>query len=283
MEKHKDIKIDGLHERPILLDVYHQPQDHPQPVIIFAHGFKGFKDWGHWHLIGEALAKKGFIFIKFNFSHNGTTPKNPTTFDDLEAFGQNNFSIELDDLGTVIQWVQSDDIPLSSSQIDKEEIYLIGHSRGGGTVLLGAAENDAVSKVATWASVADFGERWSEQVMEQWEKEGVRYIPNARTNQQMPMYYQIVEDYYNNIDRLHILNAVKKLSLPLLIVHGTEDEAVSIEEAERLAQNNDRAKLEKIPGAGHTFGGYHPYDKEQLPTASEQLVKTTASFFKNTS
>ena len=58
------------------------------PLIIFCHGYKGFKDWGAWNLMAEAFAKIGFCFIKFNFSHNGGTIEQPIDFPDLEAFWQ---------------------------------------------------------------------------------------------------------------------------------------------------------------------------------------------------
>ena len=38
------------------------------------------------------------MFVKFNFSHNGTTLESPSDFKDLESFGNNNFSKELYDL-----------------------------------------------------------------------------------------------------------------------------------------------------------------------------------------
>jgi dienelactone hydrolase len=72
------------------------------PLTIFVHGYKGYKDWGAWELMGEKFAKAGFYFVKFNFSHNGTTIESPDEFADLEAFGENNYSKELEDLEMVI-------------------------------------------------------------------------------------------------------------------------------------------------------------------------------------
>ena len=76
-----------------------------KPIVIFCHGYKGFKDWGAWNLMAEAFAEAGFFFIKFNFSHNGGTVEQPIDFPDLEAFGNNNYTKELDDLESVIDWV----------------------------------------------------------------------------------------------------------------------------------------------------------------------------------
>lgn len=90
-------------------------------------GYKGFKDWGCWHLTAEAFAKASFCFVKFNFSHNGGTIEEPIDFPDLEAFGNNNFTKELDDLESVIDWVTNSDFKNITS-ISTNDITLIGHS-----------------------------------------------------------------------------------------------------------------------------------------------------------
>ena len=53
--------------------------------------------------MAKEFAKDGFCFIKFNFSHNGGTVEQPIDFPDLEAFGNNNYTKELDDLESVIR------------------------------------------------------------------------------------------------------------------------------------------------------------------------------------
>ncbi|MGB8704259.1 MAG: alpha/beta hydrolase, partial [Gillisia sp.] len=100
----KNIEIKGNHGLPILADIFYKNNEQPKPVVIFAHGYKGFKDWGAWDVMARRFAEKGFFFVKFNFSHNGTTPEFPKEFKDIEAFGENNFIKELDDLKTVIDW-----------------------------------------------------------------------------------------------------------------------------------------------------------------------------------
>ena len=94
----KNIALNGSANRKFLLDVFYLQNGEKKPVVIFCHGFKGFKDWGHFNLVGERFAEEGCVFVKFNFSHNGTTPEDPLNFTDLKAFGNNNFSKELEDL-----------------------------------------------------------------------------------------------------------------------------------------------------------------------------------------
>ncbi len=85
-----------VHNKPILADIRYISNQDKKPLILFVHGFKGFKDWGIFNMMADEFAKKGFVFMKINLSHNGTTPEQLIDFADLEAFGNNNFTIELD-------------------------------------------------------------------------------------------------------------------------------------------------------------------------------------------
>lgn len=273
-----NILLPGKHGKPILTDIFYKESKSPKPVVIFAHGFKGFKDWGHFNLVAERFAQEGFVFVKFNFSHNGTTPEHPTSFADLEAFGNNNFTIEMDDLGSVIDFILTGSESFRRGEIDPGKLYLMGHSRGGGIVILKASEDRRVRKIVTWAAVNDFGKHWSQDVLDAWKNKGVMYVENARTHQQMPLYYQLAEDYFANSQRLHIPSAVKKLRIPFLIVHGTADESVPYQSALAMRQWNPAARLLTIDGGNHTFGAKHPFDGTQLTDDAETAVKETAAF-----
>ena len=103
--KKNNIQITGKHDRPILTDLVYFDNDKPKPLVIFCHGYKGFKDWGAWDLMADEFAKKDIFFLKFNFSHNGIISENLTEFLDIEAFGDNNYTKELDDLQSIIDWL----------------------------------------------------------------------------------------------------------------------------------------------------------------------------------
>ncbi len=94
--KKKKIQISGSAGKPILIDVTYKANAQPKQVVVFCHGFKGFKDWGPFNKIAAHFAQQEIIFVKFNFSHNGTTVDDPLNFGDLKAFGNNNFCKELD-------------------------------------------------------------------------------------------------------------------------------------------------------------------------------------------
>ena len=94
MEKIDITLTSSYHAKQFKADARFIQNGEPKPIILFVHGFKGFKDWGAFNLIADYFAEAGFVFIKMNFSHNGLSLEEDYYFEDLEAFGQNNFSIE---------------------------------------------------------------------------------------------------------------------------------------------------------------------------------------------
>lgn len=266
--------------RKMLYDIHYQEDGRAKPVIIFIHGFKGFKDWGHFNLMADYFASRGYIYIKLNFSHNGTTRENPTEFVDLHAFGNNNLSMELDETGGLIDHLFSANCEIPDGEADLDRLFLIGHSRGGGLAILKSREDARIKAVVSLAPVHDFEKRWSPEEIEEWKKEGVRYIYNGRTGQEMPLLYQLVEDFYRNRSRLDIPAAVKSLKQPLLIIHGSADETLPLSEAREFKIWNQDATLMIMEGANHTFGGYHPYDQKKLPPHTQTAVEKIDSYLK---
>ncbi len=265
-------------QKPIVYDLYYKPSNSLKPVVIFCHGYKGFKDWGAWDLVAKAFAEYGFFFVKFNFSHNGGTVQQPIDFPDLEAFAQNNFTKELDDLESIINYITSD--KKYATEIEVTNLNLIGHSRGGGIVIIKAEEEPKINRVVTWAGVSDFKARFQEnsEVFKAWKETGRTYVENGRTKQKMPHDWQFYENFIANKERLHIKRAVENLSKPQLIVHGVEDSTVGLLEAKAISQWNPNSKFVILEEADHVFGASHPWNKETLPEPLYSAVNKTIDF-----
>lgn len=271
MQIEKNIVLKRTDNKPIIIDTFYSKEKTNQPIIVFCHGYKGFKDWGAWNLMAEHISKSGFCFVKFNFSHNGGTVENPIDFPDLEAFGNNNYSKELEDLGDVLNWVQ--DHFNNNEFVNINHINLIGHSRGGGIVLIKASEDARIKSVITLASVSDYEKRNSTTGdLKAWKEKGVKYVLNGRTKQEMPHYIQFYEDFMANKNRLNIESAVKKLKIPLLIIHGNKDTSVSVEEAKNLHRWHPNSIFKTINNADHVFNTKHPWDHGDL---SEELYEVS--------
>lgn len=267
----------AANERQSLYDVYFPSSDAKLPAIIFCHGFKGFKDWGSFPKICEELAIAGFVVISFNFSHNGITIQKVTEFTDLGAFAENNYLKELDDIHAILDEIASND--QLNNLIDLDDLSIIGHSRGGSMAILAAAKEQRIRRLISWAAVADLEDRLpEEEILNDWRESGVRNILNGRTGQEMPMNYQFVECLRENEEQLSIQNQLKKFDNPMLIIHGEKDEAVGLEHAYALQVWNPRAELHTIENTGHTFGGKHPHDEEDLPESTKVLIKYSLEF-----
>jgi pimeloyl-ACP methyl ester carboxylesterase len=279
MKKIQQIVIEGKHLKSIVTDVFYKETKTPKKIIIFCHGYKGFKDWGAWNLMAEAFANAGFFFIKFNFSHNGGTVAQPIDFPDLEAFGNNNYTKELDDLESVIDWISTN--ADFKSEVDINDISIIGHSRGGGIVLLKANEDARVKKVISLAGVSDYKSRFpKKEKFQEWAEKGVYFVKNGRTHQEMPHFYQFYEDFKKNEQRLNIQKATINLKIPFLIIHGNKDTSVSIKEAENLHKWNPKSSFKIIKNADHVFNVSHPWKQETVSEELEEVIKWCITFLK---
>ena len=271
-------EINGSYNRKMLTDIAFRETKTKKPVLIFCHGFKGFKDWGSFPILSTQFAEHGFVFIKFNFSHNGTTIERPIDFQDLKAFSENTFSKELHDLDCVINAILSDNlIPIQEINLDK--LFLMGHSRAGGIAILKAAHDKRIKKLVVLASVSDFSLRLPKSDrLKKWEKEGVAYIQNSRTGQNMPLGYDLYLDFIKNKKQLDIPTLAHSISIPSLIIHGAQDKSVSIEEGKNLHSWIRNSELLEIDNANHSFGSKHPWDKSHLPNHLNIAFEKIAQF-----
>lgn len=274
---HKNIQVQGKHQKPILTDLHYTKNARKKGVVIYCHGYKGYKDWGAWNLMATEFAKQDFFFAKFSFSHNGGTVKQPIDFPDLKAFGENNFTKELDDLQSVIDFILDHDE--LQSEIDVDNITLIGHSRGGGIVTLKANEDSRVKNLISWAGVSDFEMRFPTGFKLWWWKlRGVAYVENGRTKQKMPHYISFYHDFIKNKERFNIQKAVEKLTVNHLLVHGTIDDVVKPMESENVKKWNPKCELHWIENMNHALGCSQPYTEKEMPSDLKKVVEKTINF-----
>ena len=275
-----EIQLSSIHnERPFMADANFKSNGTKKPVIIFNHGFKGFKDWGPFNLVAEKFAIAGFVFVKMNFSHNGVTLEKPNEFADLEAFARNNFCVELDDTGVLIDHLCSDDCEIPKEEMNLDSLYILGHSRGGASAILKANEDRRIKALATWAAVNNLETWHSEEEIEYWKSKGRIFIHNSRTEQEMPMDFQLVENFLENKERLQVPEAIENMKVPMFSVHGDRDLTVPVQSVKEISAWNPLAEIKIIEGADHTFGGGHPYDSPALPGDLDEVAKFTIDFF----
>lgn len=268
-----DFSLNGADGKLIIGDITLDEKNPSTPVILFVHGFKGFKDWGAHNLVARYFASNGFRYIKFNLSHSGVPTEHPKDVTDLESFANNTFSKELYDLNAVLDFIEK-------TYGKNTEINVIGHSRGGGLAIIEAANDLRINKLITWSSITDFASLWKKEQETDWLKTGKIFVTNARTKEQMPLNKILLEDLNENGARLNIIDAAKRINIPWLIVQGDDDVNVPLENAQKLADANPASRLVKIEGANHVYGATHPYESESLPTALFKVCEKCLVFLR---
>jgi len=267
------VRLRGADGGPLYVDIRTGARSgEVRPVVVICHGFKGFKDWGMFPNVAERLALAGFTAVTFNFSGSGVGPAGDVV-DEPERWFRQTLSGDLADLETVISHVLLD----GSSWVG-----LVGHSRGGGVVILQAARDARVKALVTWASVAGF-QHYSAEELARWRRDGRIEVVNTRTGQMLPIGTDALRDLESHsAGALDVLAAASRVAVPWLIVHGSADESVPAREAARLAgaSGSVRTELLTVDGAGHTFGARHPW-AGNTPEL-ELVVARTAHFFGST-
>ncbi|MFC4099505.1 alpha/beta hydrolase family protein [Paenibacillus xanthanilyticus] len=220
------------------------------PVLITAHGFRGFKEWGFWPYVTDALAELGFYTVIFDFSRiDAAAAKQP----DAVIAQARTLSRELEDLQTIVELVREQRLPLSASA-DPGRIGLLGHSRGGAASVITAAEQTAIGAVVAWNPPSDL-------------------TPPAGVSAE-PF---IAADIEQNASRYDIPYKLAYLKQPALIVQGSADvERILLgHEALRLAAPGH--SFVQIEGGDHSFGVQHPFTGP-TPALVEALQATTRFF-----
>lgn len=225
-------------------------------AIVLVHGFKGFRTFGFFPNLARAAAARGYAAVTFDFSHNGIGEDGADTFSAMHRFTEQTHTRNLDEIRRVL------DVLSSGALLDRptRRIGVMGHSRGGGEAVLAAAEDPRIDALVTWAAIASIADRWTPEQVAAWEAGRAVEIENARTKQAMPVGPVYWRDVQAHRERLDILAAAARLTVPWLIVHGDADPSVPVEEGHRLFDAaGDTAELLVVEGGNHGFGGRHPY------------------------
>jgi len=265
-----ELRRDRGDEKPLVIRGEARVPKDAGGTVVICHGFKGFAHFSFFPYVAEQLANAGLRAITFDFSGSGVG-EDRENFTNKEAFTRNTYLQELADLDAVIAearvrgWIDGG-------------YGLFGHSRGGGIAILHAARDSNVNALVTWAAMSSTN-RWTPEVVADWRQRGFIDIPNARTGDVIPLSIEIlheVEEFGES--RLNIASAAARITVPWLIVHGSEDETLNVSEGERLASLAKNGDFLMLDGVNHSFGGKHPL--EEITSTLESVTRETVGFMK---
>ncbi len=215
-------------------------------AMVFLHGFPGSCQGSTATRLLQAAAKSNYLLMVFSFSH---TPPSDGKFEDKLM------SKEVEDIKYAIDFLEKN--------YTFKQLILAGISTGAIDASLYANKDKRIDKLILMGAESDTKHSvhydfTDQQVHDFWTK---RYIIYDRPEHWVHG-QKLKKAFYDEFFTLDIPKAIKKYQKPLLIIHGEEDEAVPLKDAQELfAMANKPKKLVIIKGADHRFSGQKEFRK----------------------
>jgi uncharacterized protein len=249
MSKMEAFVFQNVKEQNLVGVLHHGQGKGPRPCLIVCHGFAGTKIGGSRRFIEFAryAVKHNLSVFRFDFTGSGDSDG------DLVDLTMNS---ELEDLQAVIDLVSTID------GVDSEKIGIVGHCLGAVTAIRGSARDSRIYKTVAWAPFTDLAGTMARLIGEEafcvlQEGEEADFLYNEQL-------FQCGPKILNQSSNLDMFEEIIRVRQPLLVIHGTEDATVPLQEVEKLidfAQGTPGEKrLEILEGAHHSF----PYHQQEL-------------------
>ena len=204
---------------------FHPGAEGTRQIVVLGHGVTGSKDRPFIMALAEGLAAAGRHVLRFSFAGNGTSGG---------RFVDSTISKEVEDLAAVLD------------ALTDYEICYVGHSMGGAVGVLAAKRDERVKLLVSLAgmvhteafAVREFGEVTPDQGC-MWDE------PDCPLSQA----------YMDDMAQIGtVVEWGAEIGVPWLLVHGTEDDVVPIEDSrDILVKASDKAELFVLEGADHVF------------------------------
>ncbi len=229
MEKREVIlTVDGL---KIAGAIYVPEKEVPHPTVCICHGIpSGITEPGDggYPVLAERICSEGFTTFIFNFRGSRNSEGN------LDIRGW------IRDLKSVIDYLWQ------QPEIDTGKLVLAGYSAGASVSIRTAANDDRIAGVASCASPAELAFMIKEpaRVIQYFRSIGI--IRDAD-------FPESVEKWAVGFQEANALESIGRIApRPLLILHGTQDDLVNVDNAHLLFRAAGEPKnLVLIEGAGH--------------------------------
>ncbi len=233
-----------------LVGILHLPNKKNALCVVMCHGYFGDKLGNPSRMFVKTaryFSKNGIASLRFDFLGCGDSEGD---FEELTVTKQ------IKNLGAAIDFIE----PVNG--INKNNVGVLGWSRGSAICILRASKDNRIKCVVSWAGEADFKAQWTKQYLMEAKKRG--YLYSRWYNMKIPYKAFLDELKYS------ILKSVEKVCAPLLIVHGVLDESVTLSQGELLYKNaNKPKKIIVLKGSDHSFAGFE-----------EKVMKESLSWFK---
>lgn len=205
----------------------------PRPAIVMPHGGPHARNYKGWNTWVQFLTNRGYVVLQPNF--RGSTGFGSR----FTALGYAEWGGDMQqDIADGAKWL------VRNGYAQKDSICIVGGSYGGYAALMGIIDDaDKFQCAVAWAPVTDI-----KLILEQ---------DDAYTKKS-GWYWRVTGGKKKKeLRKASPLFQAKRIENPLLLVHGTEDDVVYIEQSRLLVkalQKQKKSNFEyiELPGLGHS-------------------------------
>lgn len=241
-----------IHKNQVMRGMVHIPlaEQKKAPAVILLHGFTGSKLEPHRFFlkISRALEALGIASFRFDFLGSGESDGD---FEDMTVLK------ELAEAETILEYVHS------HPNIDNEKVIVLGFSMGGLVASLLAGDHpEKIKKLILLAPAGSMAAK--AKVMEK----NSTYIKEENA---FDISGNLIgRDFIEELHTIDVWERAKRFKRDVLMIHGSIDQAVSIEDSKKYQENcyQEQARLHIVTGADHTFNSYH-WEKEVIENICE--------------
>ena len=218
----KTTKLEIINKKGLKLQAYLEVPANQKPnhFAIFAHCFSCNSNFKAVKNISRSLTNHGFGVVRFDFTGLGKSEG---------EFAESHFSANVEDLIDVNNYLE---------RHYKAPSVLIGHSLGGAAAIVAASKLEnikAVSTIGAPASVEHVIHLFSHAIEAVAAKGEVEVHIGGRP-------FKINQDFVADFSKTDLLEIIKKLRKPLLVMHSPIDKIVGIKNAQEIYQNAQHPK-----------------------------------------
>lgn len=226
----------------------------PHPAAILLHGFTGHRSESHFIFTKQArhLAGHGVAALRFDFRGSGESEGD---FSEMTVQG------EISDAAAALDFLSA------QPEIDAARLGVLGLSLGGCVAACLAGRDPRVKALALWSAPAQL-----RKLLEKGAAEAGQPAASLAGGYDVGGLL-IGPGLIQDLLTLQPLEEVAAFSGPTLVVQGTHDESVALENAHAYTQAlSGEKRLVVVEGADHTFSSI-PWEQEVIAASTNWFVR----------
>lgn len=222
----------------ILAGILHVPEGAGRcPAVLHLHGFTGYKEEENNVELARALAREGFVVLRFDASGDGES----------EGSLEHDYRITnyLKDIDTAYAFL------CSQPSVDSHRIGIWGHSMGAMLAIIWGSKHPQIKAICSVSAPVQMGTTdWLGQFLDSWKRTGwfTKVSTSGRGAKKIPWAFMEDARKYNSLD------FVRRVTSPLMIILGLAEDTVSPAHTREIyLKANEPKELVEVRGMSHDY------------------------------